>query len=99
MKNILQLRVVDLLLIGVCLLISSLMLIIRWYVLSESGHIFINQFGFNFISFHIKGCHDIYSSFDNYVEVERQEDDNKYHIDNHHLHVTNHLAVVKMKTT
>jgi hypothetical protein len=29
MKNILQLRVVDLLLIGVCLLISSLMLIIR----------------------------------------------------------------------
>ncbi|KAF5959433.1 hypothetical protein HYC85_000642 [Camellia sinensis] len=27
----------------------------------------------------VKGCHDVYASFDKYVEVERLEGDNKYH--------------------
>jgi hypothetical protein len=33
--------------------------------------------GLVLVSFHVKGCHDIYSSFDKYVEVEHLEDDNK----------------------
>ncbi|THU74625.1 hypothetical protein C4D60_Mb04t35380 [Musa balbisiana] len=33
----------------------------------------------------VKGCRDIYASFDKYVEVERLEGDNKYHAENHGL--------------
>jgi hypothetical protein len=36
----------------------------------------------------VKGCYDVYSSFDKYVEVERLEGDNKYHTENHGLQVT-----------
>jgi hypothetical protein len=35
------------------------------------------KIGLVLVSFHVKGCHDIYSSFDKYVEVEHLEDDNK----------------------
>nr|XP_016444216.1 PREDICTED: ubiquitin carboxyl-terminal hydrolase 12-like [Nicotiana tabacum] len=33
----------------------------------------------------VKGCHDVYASFDKYVEVERLEGDNKYHAEEHGL--------------
>ncbi|KAG6502702.1 hypothetical protein ZIOFF_034988 [Zingiber officinale] len=33
----------------------------------------------------VKGCRDVYSSFDKYVEVERLEGDNKYQAENHGL--------------
>ncbi|KAK4778356.1 hypothetical protein SAY87_018543 [Trapa incisa] len=33
----------------------------------------------------VKGCRDVYSSFDKYVEVERLEGDNKYHAEQHGL--------------
>ncbi|CAL9156840.1 unnamed protein product [Musa hybrid cultivar] len=33
----------------------------------------------------VKGCRDIYASFDKYVEVEQLEGDNKYHAENHGL--------------
>ncbi|XP_059628518.1 ubiquitin C-terminal hydrolase 12-like isoform X2 [Cornus florida] len=33
----------------------------------------------------VKGCRDIYASFDKYVEVERLEGDNKYHAEQHGL--------------
>ncbi|CAL9758177.1 unnamed protein product [Musa acuminata subsp. burmannicoides] len=33
----------------------------------------------------VKGCRDIYASFDKYVEVERLEGDNKYQAENHGL--------------
>ncbi|KAL8147468.1 ubiquitin C-terminal hydrolase 12-like isoform X1 [Apium graveolens] len=33
----------------------------------------------------VKGCRDIYASFDKYVEVERLEGDNKYHAEEHGL--------------
>ncbi|CAL9089521.1 unnamed protein product [Musa textilis] len=33
----------------------------------------------------VKGCRDIYASFDKYVEVEPLEGDNKYHAENHGL--------------
>ncbi|KAL6841585.1 hypothetical protein ACP4OV_028524 [Aristida adscensionis] len=33
----------------------------------------------------VKGCRDVYSSFDKYVEVERLEGDNKYHAEKHGL--------------
>ncbi|KAK1426169.1 hypothetical protein QVD17_14838 [Tagetes erecta] len=33
----------------------------------------------------VKGCRDVYASFDKYVEVERLEGDNKYHADGHGL--------------
>lgn len=35
----------------------------------------------------VKGCKDIYASFDKYVEVERLEGDNKYHAEQHGLQV------------
>ena len=36
----------------------------------------------------MKGCADIYASFDKYVEVERLEGDNKYHAEEHGLQVS-----------
>ncbi|PWA90491.1 ubiquitin-specific protease 13 [Artemisia annua] len=33
----------------------------------------------------VKGCRDVYASFDKYVEVERLEGDNKYHAEQHGL--------------
>ncbi|XP_062188421.1 ubiquitin C-terminal hydrolase 13-like isoform X2 [Phragmites australis] len=33
----------------------------------------------------VKGCQDVYASFDKYVEVERLEGDNKYHAEQHGL--------------
>ncbi|KAG4918197.1 hypothetical protein JHK84_055505 [Glycine max] len=33
----------------------------------------------------VKGCKDVYASFDKYVEVERLEGDNKYHAENYGL--------------
>jgi len=35
----------------------------------------------------VKGCKDVYASFDKYVEVERLEGDNKYHAEHHGLQV------------
>ena len=35
----------------------------------------------------VKGCRDVYASFDKYCEVERLEGDNKYHAENHGLQV------------
>jgi hypothetical protein len=35
----------------------------------------------------VKGCRDVYASFDKYVEVERLEGDNKYHAEQHGLQV------------
>ncbi|KAJ9685031.1 hypothetical protein PVL29_017171 [Vitis rotundifolia] len=35
----------------------------------------------------VKGCRDVYASFDKYVEVERLEGDNKYHAEIHGLQI------------
>nr|DAD24013.1 TPA_asm: hypothetical protein HUJ06_025476 [Nelumbo nucifera] len=35
----------------------------------------------------VKGCKDVYASFDKYVEVERLEGDNKYHAEQHGLQI------------
>lgn len=35
----------------------------------------------------VKGCHDVYASFDKYVEVEPLEGDNKYHAEQYGLQV------------
>jgi ubiquitin carboxyl-terminal hydrolase 7 len=35
----------------------------------------------------VKGCRDVYASFDKYVEVERLEGDNKYHAEQFGLQV------------
>ena len=35
----------------------------------------------------VKGCKDVYASFDKYVEVERLEGDNKYHAEGHGMQV------------
>ena len=37
----------------------------------------------------VKGCKDVYASFDKYVEVECLEGDNKYHAEEHGLQVCN----------
>lgn len=39
----------------------------------------------------VKGCRDVYASFDKYVEVERLEGDNKYHAEEHGLQVRHSL--------
>ena len=48
----------------------------------------------------VKGCKDVYASFDKYVEVERLEGDNKYHAEGHDLQVgclvSFHVYVVKL---
>lgn len=46
----------------------------------------------------VKGCRDVYSSFDKYVEIERLEGDNKYHAENHGLQVTGYQLSIKMIT-
>lgn len=35
----------------------------------------------------VKGCKDVYESFDKYVEVENLEGDNKYHAEHYGLQV------------
>jgi ubiquitin carboxyl-terminal hydrolase 7 len=35
----------------------------------------------------VKGCKDVYASFDKYVEVEKLEGDNKYHAEQYGLQV------------
>ena len=35
----------------------------------------------------VKGCRDVYASFDKYVEVERLEGDNNYHAEQNGLQV------------
>lgn len=35
----------------------------------------------------VKGCHDVYASFDKYVEVEHLDGDNKYHAEQYGLQV------------
>jgi ubiquitin carboxyl-terminal hydrolase 7 len=37
----------------------------------------------------VKGCKDVYESFDKYVEVERLEGENKYHAEQFGLQVLN----------
>ena len=41
----------------------------------------------------VKGCRDVYASFDKYVEVERLEGDNKYHAEHYGLQVSCYLPV------
>lgn len=40
----------------------------------------------------VKGCRDVYASFDKYVEVERLEGDNKYQAEAHGLQVSKHVC-------
>jgi ubiquitin carboxyl-terminal hydrolase 7 len=56
------------------------------------------QYGLADLQLDVKGCRDVYSSFDKYVEVERLEGDNKYHAENHGLQVMNILLLIKMIT-
>jgi ubiquitin carboxyl-terminal hydrolase 7 len=45
----------------------------------------------------VKGCRDVYASFDKYVEVERLEGDNKYQAEQHGLQVpTNHVLIMAL---
>ncbi|RZC90859.1 hypothetical protein C5167_028693 [Papaver somniferum] len=48
-------------------------------------HKYTGKVSFNDLQLNIKGCRDVYASFDKYVEVERLEGDNKYHADKHSL--------------
>ncbi|KAK6152227.1 hypothetical protein DH2020_014862 [Rehmannia glutinosa] len=41
----------------------------------------------------VKGCKDVYASFDKYVEVERLEGDNKYHAEEHGLQQVNDVSL------
>lgn len=47
----------------------------------------INLVCFPDLQLDVKGCRDVYASFDKYVEVERLEGDNKYHAEQHGLQV------------
>ncbi|KAI3751336.1 hypothetical protein L2E82_22412 [Cichorium intybus] len=39
----------------------------------------------------VKGCRDVYASFDKYVEVERLEGDNKYQAEEHGLQMARYF--------
>ncbi|KAI3902886.1 hypothetical protein MKX01_040113 [Papaver californicum] len=45
---------------------------------------FTRNESFYVLQLDVKGCRDVYFSFDKYVEVERLEGDNKYHADQQH---------------
>ncbi|CAN6586672.1 unnamed protein product [Malus baccata var. baccata] len=45
----------------------------------------VSSFYFVDLQLDVKGCRDVYASFDKYVEVERLEGDNKYHAEEHGL--------------
>ena len=45
----------------------------------------------------VKGCRDVYASFDKYVEVERLEGDNKYHAEQYGLQVGCKIIVLDME--
>ena len=45
----------------------------------------------------VKGCRDVYASFDKYVEVERLEGDNKYHAEENGLQVGSSFILVNCK--
>lgn len=57
------------------------------YHLFDSNNIFILKFAELDLQLDVKGCRDVYDSFDKYVEVERLEGDNKYHAEDHGLQV------------
>lgn len=46
-----------------------------------------NLFFVSDLQLDVKGCRDVYASFDKYVEVERLEGDNKYHAEQYGLQV------------
>ncbi|GJV55809.1 hypothetical protein Tco_1456814 [Tanacetum coccineum] len=46
----------------------------------------------------VKGCQDVYASFDKYVKVERLEGDNRYHAETHGLQVSFSAAGTKVTT-
>ena len=43
--------------------------------------------GYADLQLDVKGCKDVYASFDKYVEVEKLEGDNKYHAEQYGLQV------------
>lgn len=43
---------------------------------------------FSDLQLDVKGCCNVYASFDKYVEVERLEGDNKYHAEQYGLQVS-----------
>lgn len=49
----------------------------------------ILSFCFADLQLDVKGCKDVYESFDKYVEVERLEGENKYHAEQFGLQVRN----------
>jgi ubiquitin carboxyl-terminal hydrolase 7 len=52
-------------------------------------------FGLADLQLDVKGCRDVYASFDKYVEVERLEGDNKYQAEQHGLQVpTTHCLIM-----
>ena len=53
--------------------------------------------GYSDLQLDVKGCKDVYASFDKYVEVERLEGDNKYHAEQHGLQVDYHFFSLKAK--
>lgn len=64
------------------------------YVVNVSAcHWFLLNFSVD-LQLDVKGCRDVYASFDKYVEVERLEGDNKYHAEEHGLQVSYWMSVL-----
>ncbi|GER45747.1 ubiquitin carboxyl-terminal hydrolase [Striga asiatica] len=53
----------------------------------ESFYVVLTLFFVADLQLDVKGCKDVYASFDKYVDVERLEGDNKYHAEAHGLQV------------
>jgi ubiquitin carboxyl-terminal hydrolase 7 len=44
----------------------------------------------------VKGCKNVYESFDKYIEVEKMEGDNKYHAEQYGLQVIKPYAFLRL---
>lgn len=74
-----------------CKITGSLDTVYQCFFLNRTFFLWINFvllfFYFPDLQLDVKGCKDVYASFDKYVEVERLEGDNKYHAEQHGLQV------------
>ena len=73
------------------MVVVSLDTLLSPFVCGPYGFIYLNVD----LQLDVKGCRDVYASFDKYVEVERLEGDNKYHAEQYGLQV-NYVEIVEL---
>lgn len=72
----------------ICVLIHRAKVEIPMSLLSSVAQLILSYMWPADLQLDVKGCRDVYASFDKYVEVERLEGDNKYHAEQFGLQVS-----------